>query len=318
MGPAFSSTKVSVNDSVSATSSAINKNLMSCNMSSSDANKIIVDGNGNIIANTTQSIESKTDLDCVQRNINDQNFVTNVLNDAEQALSAEQKTDPISMRAGSFSYLHASSAMSTNLVQEQIQKSHQTCQTSLKGVNEIEVEGNENILDNIQQSSKLQNYAECLLTSQGGQSVVNNITNANTQTASTTQKGLFSDMADDFSKMLSGAGLYVVVFIVCIVAALAFGAAFWFHHHEKEKQRLEEMEGHETTGVSPSGLAMASTLKEKQLEKLEGHHGATGVSHVGSEADTLLKEKRLEEMEGQGGSSLFKARNSALQRRFHR
>ncbi|QRY19157.1 BA71V-E248R (k2R) [African swine fever virus] len=229
-----STSKNSFKNTTNIISHSIFNQMQSCISMLDGKNYIGVFGDGNIINHIFQDLNLSLNTSCVQKHVNEENFITNLSNQITQNLKDQEVALTQWMDAGHHDQkTDIEENIKVNLKTTLIQN----CVSALSGMNVLVVKGNGNIVENATQKQSQQIISNCLQGSKQAIDTTTGITNTVNQYSHYTSKNFFEFIADAISAVFKNIMVAAVVIVVIIVG---FIAVFYFlhsrHRHEEEEE----------------------------------------------------------------------------------
>jgi hypothetical protein len=207
--------KQTVGVSTNVVANIVQTTAQNCISVSNGTNTITVDGNYNVISGVKQEVSISVNTSCTTFSESNVDFntdlaavVESVLKDQEVAL--ESWVD----NSGSSQKSKIAQDVTTNVTKSTVQN----CVSSLTGINNLFITGNENIVRDIVQSSTLNLISQCLLTDTDSVQAVTNITDTVNQHASYESENPLAFITDAYTAVSKSAILMIAVIFIIIIS----------------------------------------------------------------------------------------------------
>lgn len=221
------SSSMSANMATNVVSTGIYSVSQNCLVDANSSQQIIIQGNGNIINNTTQIMDIQINAKCYSDVKNNSTLQSTVDNTIAQTL----KDQEVAMTQWlDNSGDDVSTSISTNVTDSITISNTQNCVENLAGSQLLMIQGNSNVASNTLQKNVMTGLLSCVQNDANTSSFVQDTTNTINQHSDYESENPFAFITDAIQSMFKSAlVLAAVVFI--IIMAMVF--LFMVLHHKK-------------------------------------------------------------------------------------
>lgn len=221
------SSSLSVKMTTNMVSDGLYSTTQNCLVYANSDQKIVVNGNGNIVQGNTQQTSVQVDQDCYQKSVTDVSLQQAVNSQIIQSLKDQQVAMTQWLDSGKDD---VSTTVSTNVTSKISVTSTQNCIANLSSSQAIIVQGNENIVSGNVQKSARTAMLDCVQGTQQTSSVTQDTTNSVNQHGEYQSENPFAFITDAITACFKSALIFAAVAFIIIVA-LVF--VFMIFHHKK-------------------------------------------------------------------------------------
>lgn len=214
------SSSMSANMATNVVSTGIYSVSQSCLVDANSSQQIIIQGNGNIINNTTQIMDIQINAKCYSDVKNNSTLQSTVDNTIAQALKDQEVATTQWLDSSGD---NVSTSISTNITDSITISNTQNCVENLAGSQLLMIQGNSNVASNTLQKNVMTGLLSCVQNDANTSSFIQDTTNTINQHSDYQSENPFAFITDAIQAMFKSAlVLAAVVFIIIVAMVFLF------------------------------------------------------------------------------------------------
>jgi hypothetical protein len=221
--------KQSASATTNIIASAVQSVSQSCTSYQNGDNKVVIDGNGNVVGNVTQTMAVVIDSTCAAQVTQDASFQNKISDSVAQALKDQEVALTEWMdNSKDDSETHVHENITTSVTSATVQK----CLNSINDENIVIVTGERNVVGHIIQTETATLLSRCLLGDGQVSDTVNDVTNTINQHSEYTSENPLAFITDAIEAILKS---FMMVAAIIFIVIICFVSIFAISRHGQKK-----------------------------------------------------------------------------------
>lgn len=217
-----SSSKTTISDTANLLSNSIMNSAANCITSDNQSNNLNVSGNNNVVNNVSQKASFTFSSDCTTKSSSVSSILQTLNNSTAASQVAEQQALAGFLDESSQSI---SDKIANNVIDTVTISNITTCADAVNSNNGLNVNGNNNVINNVKQTSDIDLLESCIVDAAQQSNSATDITNSSNMNQQYKSDSLFEPFTAAFQTIMEAGILgivFVIILVTCIVIAYKY------------------------------------------------------------------------------------------------